>query len=94
MRESASGRWQGSVRRSPSGHEPFAVAIAPRRRTIGTPLKAADRRQGRLDDVGSFLRLERAGAIDQGAARLGELGRAGDEATLQRRERRNVGVRA
>ena len=90
MRESASGRWHGSVRRSPSAVS-HSRGRAPQRARIGTPPKARFAGEEGLDDVGSFLRLERAGAVDQGAARLGDLGRPGDEAPLQRRERGNVG---
>ena len=89
MRESGSPRWQGSVRRSPSAviHSPGDL--------MGQDRVAAKARlavEEILDDVGAFLRLERAGAIDQRAARLGELGGVGEEPALQRGERGDVGL--
>src|SRR5262249_50574441 len=43
------------------------------------------------DDVDPLLTLERAGAIDENAARLCELARLRHEPTLQGRERRDIG---
>ena len=76
MRGSGSGRWQGSVRRSPS-----AVMNSARPQTsaaaIGCGASARVARQQGGDLLLAFLRFERAGAIDQRAAGPGRARRRG-----------------
>src|SRR5262249_57908191 len=48
-------------------------------------------REETADDLDPFLRLERAGAIDENATRLRQLARLGHEPALQRCERGDVG---
>ena len=91
MRESASGKWQGSVRRSPSGvsHSAMIVNVGSRDR-LAMQVRVAVEEVA--DDLDAFLRLERAGAIDEDAAWLGQLDRLRDEPPLQSRERGDVGL--
>ena len=88
MRGSASGRWQGSVCRSPLSvmSSPSAAARIERAELGGRNRRPA---HGRLaleqiaDHVDAFLRLERARAIDQDAAWPGELDGARQQRPLQ-----------
>ena len=74
----SAGRWQGSVRRSPSGvmhsvRPPISLASIGTRRTSGL------RRSSAAICVFALLGLQRAGAIDDRAARLGQRDRAVDQ---------------
>ena len=59
---------------------------------IGTAAQAGVARQELVDRLLAFLGLERAGAIDERAARLDSVGRAGEQAALQGRERGEIGL--
>ena len=79
MRGSGSAQWLGRVRKSPAGLMNSADAAD----LVGLDRDAAQRRlarEQRLDLLLAFLGLERADAIDEEAARLGQRrppGRAG-----------------
>ena len=72
------------------GGEEFGEA-ADLRRCDGARRRRGSRASKRRDLVLAFLRLERAGAIDQGAAGLDQLDRAVEQPPLQRGERGDVG---
>ena len=73
MRKSASGRWQGRVRRSPSA---VMQSLSPCTSPAETGRRCARALAGDhiAHNVGAFLGLQRADAIDEGAARLGRSG--------------------
>ena len=91
QRGSGSGRCSGRVRRSPAGVTNSARPHSFRRRHR-PPGKAGIALQQGLDLPLAFLRLQRADAIDQHAARLGQLDRAVEQARLQPDQRRDVGL--
>ena len=61
---------------------------------IGTRRNAGSRASSAVDLLLAFLRLERAGAIDERAARLGQRDGAVEQPALQRGERGDVGLAA
>ena len=88
-RDRADGR--AGVRRSPSavtqlGEPPTSSGRIGRRRSRGSRAS-----RSRTTSI-AFLRLERAGAVDEGAARPGQLDRAREQPALQGGERGDVGL--